>query len=139
MKNEILEILINSNKKLNGILVETDIIQYVDKIIKHANVLTYFIEGELAGFIAYYCNDKNKYKAFLTMLCVANGFEGKGIGKFLLQTSLLNVRELGFKTYSLEVNKNNLTAINLYTNYGFVIVETKDKTFIMKKDVSDVS
>ncbi len=45
-------------------------------------------------------------------------FQGRGLAKELLDTSMKHIREQGYQV-KLEVHKENIKAIKLYTNAGF--------------------
>lgn len=135
MKEALINLINNQNKKVIGGFIEQSVPEYVDKILKSAYIQTYMVEGEIAGFVAYYCNDPKQQHAFLTMLCIAPEYIGKGIGRHLLHCSITDIKNRGFITYELEVKENNLPAIHLYKVAGFEIVGILDGTIKMKKDI----
>ena len=133
MKQLLTDLINQQNNLLNGSLIKQPVEEYVEKIMKNANIVTHTIQGRLAGFIAYYCNDPQQELAFLTMLCVVQEHTGKGIGSHLLNHSINDIVSKGFKCYELEVNENNLPAIQLYKNAGFEIRAIVDDTLKMVK------
>ena len=124
---------------MNGGFIDQPVEAYVEKVIKNAYIFSYMIEGRIAGFIAYYCNDPSCELAFLTMLCIDPGYAGKGIGKHLLNCSITDIKNKGFHSYVLEVKKDNLPAIQLYKNAGFEITGEDDHFCKMKKVIKHES
>lgn len=137
MKQLLTDLIYQQNSLLNGSLIKQPVDEYVEKIMRNANIITHSIQGQLAGFIAYYCNDPQRGLAFLTMLCVAPEHRGKGIGSNLISYSICDIKSKGFKRYELEVNENNLPALQLYKNAGFEITTVSEHTLKMIKSFND--
>lgn len=135
MREQLIKILQIHNLEELGINIKIPIELYVDKIINFSTVIPYFKEGKLMAFISYYNNDSLKDNSFLTMILVAKEFQGKGIGKLLLELSIKDVMHDGFKRYGLEVLKSNKKAIALYTAKGFVQKEEKGDVLLMEKSL----
>ena len=133
MRQQLVALIKKHNSKTNGIFIPMDLDAYVDKIIKHSTIVPYFLLGELKGFISYYNNDEIKKNAFLTMILISKEYQGTGIGKLLLELSIKDLEKKGFKYYSLEVLKNNTSAIAFYTSYGFIQIEDRDQLWLMTK------
>lgn len=60
-------------------------------------------------------------------------FRGKGNGGTILDLLLTEGRKLGVETFTLDVFKNNIPAVRLYTNAGFVTTEEIDDLMISMK------
>jgi ribosomal protein S18 acetylase RimI-like enzyme len=71
--------------------------------------------------------------AFLTMLLISKDFQGRGIGKLLLEFSIKDLTKRGFKNYGLEVLKSNENAKRLYERLGFITKETRGELWYMEK------
>ena len=65
----------------------------------------------------------------LAKMCVAKGWQGKGISKILIETCLKKAKEIGVKKLTLFSNHQLQTALKLYEKYGFKNVEVKDSPF----------
>ena len=65
----------------------------------------------------------------LAKMCVSNGWQGKGIGKILIETCLKKAKEIGVRKLTLFSNHQLQTALKLYEKYGFKNVEVKDSPF----------
>lgn len=95
-----------------------DLEEYVKKISEKAEILSHFQNG-FSGFIAYYCNDYHSKHAYVSMVFIRPESRGKGIAKFLLRSALSIMRDRGFTRCSLEVEKHNIAAFNIYVSLGF--------------------
>ena len=133
MKQALIDMISNQNNQLNGGFIDQSVEEYVEKIYKNANLQLYTIQGNLAGFVAYYCNDPKKEFAFLSMLCVNPEFARKGIGKYLLNCSIEYVKNKGFFNYRLQVKEYNHAAIQLYKTAGFETTGVLAGTMSMNK------
>lgn len=133
MKTDLTKILEAHNDNENGILISIPIDEYVNKITQFATIIPYWVCGDLKGFIAYYNNDESKELAFLTMILICRDFQGRGIGKLLLEFSIEDLTKNGFKNYGLEVLKTNENAIRLYAKLGFITKESRGKLWYMEK------
>ena len=122
MRSKLIQFLEALNKDLNGTLLRTNIPEYVDKIIMYATLETISEHGRIKAFIAFYENDEDKELAYLTMIAVHKDHWQLGYGKKLLESSINQIKNKGFKRYRLQVKKDNLKAIKLYEDYGFVRV-----------------
>lgn len=133
MKEKLIRLIKDQNFKEDGLYISTSVEDYVEKIYNYSTLIPYFVNGDIVGFISYYNNDVEKLDAFLTLILVSRKAQGQGIGKLLINTSINDLKKRGFKTYSLEVLKENNKAIHIYTTYGFRIFEEKANSFLMKK------
>lgn len=121
----------NSNFISDSINLDT----YLSKIENFAMFHSTFSQNSLHGFIAFYANDSQNYCGFITMIIVSEQHRGNGVATCLITSACNTMLTLGMKECCLEVQKYNLSAINLYKNLGFTIVDKKsnDKVFYMKK------
>ena len=136
MKQELIDIVNRQNSLMAGRFIDKPVVPYIEKILNFAILVTYHSQGQLAGFIAYYCNDLDNKIAFLTLLCVRPEFVGKGIGQYLLNCSIEDVKNKGFVSFQLEVNKDNQPAFHLYKRAGFEVISFDKRQFLMKKNLN---
>lgn len=136
MKEQIIELFKNLNTEFIANFSEISLEKYVDKITEKASIISIIKNNILVGFIAFYDNDPNKELAFLTMIIVKKEFENLGYGKSLLEFSLKEIKNKGFKKYGLKVHIENDYAIRLYEKYGFVKIERELNFFYMEKKIS---
>jgi ribosomal-protein-alanine N-acetyltransferase len=130
MRKQLIKFLEKLNFDEKGKLLNVDVSLYVDKIIKNAAIFSIFKNTHLKAFIAYYDNDPLKDLAFLTMIAVDEDSRKRGLGKSLLEISIKEIEGQGFRRYGLEVKKNNIKAMELYSKYGFEYLETREDGFI---------
>jgi len=105
---------------------------YVAKIRLFSTLITYYRESTLVGFISFYCNDRQSNVAFLTMLIIDKEYRGSGLATLLITTSINDLNSKGFKSYRLEVAKDNFSAISLYKKLGFEILTFEGNSYIME-------
>jgi ribosomal protein S18 acetylase RimI-like enzyme len=129
--------LILLNNGTDGILINQDIDEYISKLAKFSTILPYYTGSVLKGFIAYYCNDDLKENSFLTMILIDKSARGEGIGKLLLECSIIDLLQKGFKNYKLEVLKENERAFNMYQKFGFNIEENRGKLWLLNLNLNN--
>jgi ribosomal protein S18 acetylase RimI-like enzyme len=59
-----------------------------------------------------------------TQICVLPGYQGKGLGRRLMETSIEALRARGFHALSLTVTAANSTAVRLYERLGFSTIKS---------------
>jgi ribosomal protein S18 acetylase RimI-like enzyme len=59
-----------------------------------------------------------------TQICVLPGFQGHGIGRMLMQTSVESLRSMKFRELTLTVTSENRTAVQLYEKLGFHTIKS---------------
>lgn len=59
-----------------------------------------------------------------TQICVLPGFQGSGLGRMLMQTSVDALRTLRFKELTLTVTSENRTAVQLYERLAFRTIKS---------------
>lgn len=64
--------------------------------------------------------------AHITQVCVRRGQQGKGIGRWLMEKSLQQLQEAGFRGVSLTVTALNENAVGLYRQLGFTTLKEFD-------------
>ena len=76
--------------------------------------------GEVDGTLAGYCvMSSGAGEAHILNLCVANEFQRRGLGRFLLTETINMARALDVDNVFLEVRPSNIPAIALYEQLGF--------------------
>ena len=65
-------------------------------------------------------------------IAVAEGFQGKGLGKIILKDLINYSIKSGISVIKLSVDKNNNSAINLYEKFGFKLErDLSDTVYLM--------
>ncbi|MBV8666547.1 MAG: GNAT family N-acetyltransferase [Burkholderiaceae bacterium] len=96
-----------------------DISQYASKIAQAAERFEAYVDGELIGLVAAYCNDRINAVAYITSVSVLASWSGKGVATQLLDTCIALARNSGMQRIDLEVGSENESAIALYAKKGF--------------------
>ena len=80
-----------------------------------------FVDGAMAGMVGLSreTRAKNRHKAALVGLYVADEFTGRGLGGALVQAVLQDARASGVELVILTVTDSNRAACRLYENAGF--------------------
>lgn len=99
---------------------------YFLKIDQNAEFLKHYCDQNLAGFIAYYCNNYESKRAFITLVLVDKLYRGGGISKKMFSHLFTLLKKKGFNSCGLEVKQDNINALNLYKALGFECVESSD-------------
>ncbi|SDB42574.1 ribosomal-protein-alanine N-acetyltransferase [Pseudobutyrivibrio sp. YE44] len=73
-------------------------------------------DGQLAGFSVFYLTPP---EAELPDIVVDEAFRGNGVGRFLLEKSIEELRKKDVETIFLEVRVSNIPARTLYEHLGF--------------------
>jgi len=112
-----------------------DIAAYSQKIVKNSVTFEAWAGTELIGLVAAYFNDEKKITGFITNVSTLKEYFGKGIATQLMKNCISYGKEQQFDAITLEVAKNNNSAIQLYKKYDFLPVAEKGHMVIMKKDL----
>lgn len=117
----------------NGKFVPDDE-QYFQKLERHAELLTHQSQGDMLGYVFFYCNNEKKSFSYITLIGTSQAARGKGIGLGLLQSVLTISKTRGFRSCRLEVRKENTTALRFYTHAGFLPIEDRGEKLLMQID-----
>ncbi len=76
-------------------------------------------DGQLIGMIAFYSNGQGAEFAYIPHVYVSQMYRHQGVFTRMLKMVKEHVKQKGFTTIRLEVNKNNMQAQNAYLRNGF--------------------
>lgn len=98
----------------------------------HQNSITFeaWHKQQLIGLIATYFNQE-QLSGYITNVSVSKDNMGKGIAFKLLEMCVKYATMNKYQTIKLEVNKENIPAINFYKKYNFTEIEIKTDSLIM--------
>lgn len=96
------------------------IAELASKFAKAARVLVAYEQGEPRGFCAYYANDVQTHTAYVSMIVVARGMQGRSVGSRLIAQAADDARACGMTRMRLEVACDNEGALRFYRRHGFV-------------------
>ena len=108
-----------------------DIDEYAQKIGSRAMRFEAWAGGTLVGLAAVYANDPTGEMAFLTSVSVVRDHQGQGVATALLARVIDSTRRKGFKRLALEVERENVAAVRLYTRAGFATGAEQDRMIQM--------
>ena len=96
------------------------------------NALVYYASsgGIIAGFVAFYSNDRTSMKAFITHLAVSDKYRGERIGVRLVQAAKVTAKQSGMTRMNLEVDTENISAIKFYEALGFSVIGAADSASV---------
>ena len=136
MLNAVFSLVKSEHDSQNGEFIKSISIDgYLNKLQDNAEFIINIIDGKLAGFIAYYCNNLDSKESYITLIITDKSYRGLGIGNMLIDSVLSVSKARGFKTCALEVAINNVAAINLYKKKGFTIFCERQDSYIMKMQI----
>ena len=78
---------------------------------------------------------QSKDTAWISMLVVSEKFKHQGIGKFAVEFAAQHLKRRGYRYINLQTTIDNSVALNLYGNYGFIIVNQSATKITMCKEV----
>lgn len=96
----------------------------IDKISCNANVISVCINGQVAGYCAYYMNDFKSRIAYITLIVVDENFQSNHIGTIMLDYIKAVAVINGFIGIRLEVHDKNVKAISFYEHNNFCVEMT---------------
>jgi len=88
-----------------------------------SNILIYKKDNKIVGFLDY---SKMYEKIEINYIFVLNEYRNQNIGYELIKYMIDNN---DFENITLEVNVNNISAINLYKKHGFEIIGIREKYY----------
>ena len=109
---------------IKDLVARINISEYGNKIYTRAVRFEAWADNILVGLVAAYCNDNINRIAYITSVSVLGLWQGNGIAAQLIQRCIEHVERLEMGSISLEVARENVPAIGLYTKNGFVDVES---------------
>ena len=82
--------------------------------------------GELCGYAGLSISGID---ADIQTIAIADSFQGKGIGRKLLNQLVARSRELGVTYIFLEVRSDNTSALSMYSSFGFAEISKRAKYY----------
>lgn len=115
----------------------TDISTFSDKIFKKTIKFEAWNNNLLVGLVSVYFNNLETQIGFINNVSILPEYHKNGIASKLIKKSEDYAKKNNFRQIQLEVNKNNISAINLYKKQNFNLIKDKGNFIIMKKDIED--
>jgi len=116
----------NATPNEYSILIENELTQFASDWItledcQTKNTIVLVLDKDMAGHYMWYEDDQ----PYLFTLLINNTHRGKGYSKLLLQHFL----DVNDKDKTLHTNTENISAINLYSSFGFRIIRKEDNFY----------
>lgn len=128
--DSILKLIQDEQKRQGGLFVPDDP-AYLEKLERHAELITHQGSLGVLGFVFFYCNAADKKSSYVTLIGTSIHARGKGVGYGLLQHVLHLSKHRRFACCQLEVRKNNVHAFEFYKQVGFTIEEDRGDKYLM--------
>lgn len=105
---------------------------YLAKLGERAEILSDTADGRCRGFVAFYANDFDSKRAYITSVLVDPRDRGTHLGRALVACVLELVRGRGFASCRLEVARHSAAAHALYLALGFRVIEDRGGKVLME-------
>lgn len=133
LPDQIVTMILEEQSRQGGRFIQgVEIGPYLAKLGEKAEIVSDSLGGRCRGFVAFYCNDMNTRKAFITLVLVDPRDRGLGLGQALVAFVLNVARLRGFTACQLEVAKTNQVAYNMYVSQGFRLVEERGGMYLLE-------
>ncbi|WP_167616498.1 GNAT family N-acetyltransferase [Maribellus sediminis] len=109
-----------------------DIHLFSVKIFQNAEQFWVLMDEKVIGFMACYFNHPKQEYGFISTISLKSEFQGKGIGKKLINKAISYARKNQFKQIQLEVNRNNTKARVFYERLGFTASGSSSQSDFLK-------
>lgn len=142
----------NLNAALNNVIKEKIYLASSDEISieNHKSFLERIVDNNLAQLVAIDGGEVVGWCEILPKpatefphvgnlgMGVVNGYRGQGIGKRLLTECVALAKNLHLEKVELEVFLDNITACEMYSNFGFVVEGVKKKARRLDGQYQDI-
>lgn len=108
---------------------KTDLKLYVQKLCDFADIICYKIDDVVKGIVAGYISNSTNDLAYVSVLAVLPEEQGKGIGKWLINSFIKKAKQYNKHGVHLYAVQSNKSAMALYTGVGFqkYIIEDENR------------
>ena len=106
---------------------------YAQKLHDKAVRFEAWVNQELVGMVATYCNMPDGGKAFISSVSVLPDWQGQGVASRLMQQCIEHIQREGiYYQVELEVDQRSQAALALYRKLGFNSRQISGTTFSME-------
>ncbi|RNC86876.1 MAG: GNAT family N-acetyltransferase [Winogradskyella sp.] len=133
MKKDLIRLLDSINSEFSGELIPVKIEHYANKLINNSKLFLEYDGNSLIGFIAFYANNEEDKRGYLSMLAIDKNYRGKGVAQLLLSKAIIYLQNITFEYFDLDVLKSNSKAIEFYKKNGFDVQNENETHFQMRK------
>ena len=129
-------LILEEQARQNGCFIpNVDLDAYLAKLEAKAEFVSDTMAARCRGFVAFYCNDMDTRKAYITLVLVDPLDRGLGIGQALVAYVLSTAKRRGFIGCQLEVSKGNQAAYEMYLSQGFHLLEDRGGRCLLEIDL----
>ena len=107
--------------------------EYANKLAEYSNFYVLKIEGEVAGMVSFYSNDRITFKGYISLIGVHSRYQKMGLGKRLIQETAEKMMADQMRYMRIEVDRDNVNAQKFYAHLGFAKAEDKADSFYMER------
>lgn len=116
-----------------------NLVDYSRKLVSRSVTFEGWQDDIIVCLVAAYFNDRSQgNRGFITSVSTIPSQTGRGYCKAVMLRCFDYAREHGFAGIDLEVNRQSLPAITLYRNLGFVPVDTRQDSWLMRVSFDDL-
>ena len=98
-----------------------DLEMYAKKLSGHSNFSLSYAGNQMVGMISCYTN--RPPMGYISNICVKESYQGKGVFKEMFRRLVDEIKKKGIDRVRLEVDDDNVRAMDVYTRLGFSVVE----------------
>lgn len=121
----------NCDKAFEKPVTERNVYSALLEKIHQKGIFIFAYQGNVSiGYCVLYANNSEARNAYISLIAVRPEYQKLHIGKQLIETCLQIAESYGMQTCSLEVRKNNASAIRFYQRNGFVFQNEKTDSFL---------
>ena len=104
---------------------------WIEKAIQDndVKVFTYIEKNEIVGFVTL---SINKDEGYIGLIAVDPNFQGKNIGRQLINKCESFLFENKISKLNIPTQKNNISAVHFYSNLGYSIISEENIYHIIK-------
>lgn len=132
-KRQINSIIRSCDKAFAEPVAEREIYADLLQKIYQNGIFVFAYQDNPIAYCAFYANNMDTKTAYISLIAVNPEYQHLHIGKRLLELCMEIAYERGMRTCSLEVKKNNHSAIRFYQVNGFVFLSERENSFLMEK------
>lgn len=128
-KGDLLKFLEEVNHEFSPSLDDKVVLRdYATKIQEQASVMIETDRSGICGMVVFYCNNQETKLAYISLVGVSTRARSQGIASRLVKSvcEYINTK----KFYKIGIHSNNPSAIRIYQQLGFCIVEDEERKYM---------
>ena len=110
------------------LLLADETVEAIDKYITDCDIYLLDIDETIVAVYALQVIDKEQLE--IKIIAISKNYQGRGIGKFLIQESQTRATEQRFRINTIGTGETSIRQLDLYQKLGFEKFETKHNFFI---------